>query len=521
MTGLPSNRHTMDPVVVVGGSYAGAQAARTLARDLPPGVKVILLEQRSHLAHLYVLPRFAVVSGYEHHAFIPYNKLFSTVRPKWADDEASDGGADERLEDRAEYIQARVTDISRDAISFVRTASHHRSQLQAQAPEDELDATDLVKMDPQYTAPATPPLSTSSLFSRLSHRLAGTDPPASISSSFPPSPDSIAQPINLSTSTESIPSLELQQRSERTETIKYSYLVYATGARLPHPLIKLPSRKREAGDWLRDNQRRIRRARKVLVVGAGALGIQFATDIKAYHPETQVTLVNSRPRFMPLYSEDVHRMIQEELDALGVVTIHGDRVADMAQLERERDEASLEFDERSDWSDGSKGDMGRMPIVRTRLTSGKVVESDLQILCTGQRYNHELISSKAPEALSKHGSLNVRPTLQIDARGWEHAFAIGDVANTKAIKAGHTGYYQAGVAAANVVRLIERSSEPLEEYKPTPPRIKITVGKHIAVQQMTDEKGQIVVSKLDDVQEDLQASLMWPLLGASVDDLHE
>lgn len=467
----------MDPVVVVGGSYAGAQAARTLARDLPRGVKVILLEQRSHLAHLYVLPRFAVVSGYEHHAFIPYSKLFDlsnpSVRPKWADDDEATTG---ELEDRAEYIQARVTDISRDTISFVRSST---SNGQAQAPvsrdEEELDATDLVKMDPQYTAPSTPPLSTSSVISRLSQRLKGTDTPSSLAS-FPPSPDSLAQPINLSTSTESIPSLELLH-THRTETIKYSYLVYATGARLPHPLIKLPSRKREAGDWLRDNQRRIRRARKVLVVGAGALGIQFATDIKAYHPEIQVTLVNSRPRFMPLYDEKVHRLIQEELDALGVITIHGDRVADMAQLERERDEASLEFDERSDWSDGSKGDVGRMPIVRTRLTSGKIVESDLQILCTGQRYNHELISAKAPSALSKHGSLNVRPTLQIDAQGWEHAFAIGDVANTQAIKAGHTGYYQAGVAAANIVKLVEKSQEALDEYRPTAPRIKITVGK--------------------------------------------
>lgn len=136
--------------------------------------------------------------------------------------------------------------------------------------------------------------------------------------------------------------------------------------------------------------------------------------------------------------------------------------------------------------------------------------SSKQIICTGQRYNHELISSKVPSALSQRGSINVRPTLQVDADGWDNIFAIGDVANTKAIKAGHTGYYQANTAANNIVKLVERDLKRkrkeidgctmddeeaqkekkkkddeeeeeeevvLESYVATEPRIKITTGK--------------------------------------------
>jgi len=61
-----------------------------------------------------------------------------------------------------------------------------------------------------------------------------------------------------------------------------------------------------------------------------------------------------------------------------------------------------------------------------------------------------------------------------------HIFAIGDVADTGAIQAGHTAYWQAEVAARNILRLIDRvegrATEELEVYKPGPPAIKVTLG---------------------------------------------
>lgn len=54
----------------------------------------------------------------------------------------------------------------------------------------------------------------------------------------------------------------------------------------------------------------------------------------------------------------------------------------------------------------------------------------------------------------------------------------GDVANTEAIKAGHTGWYQAGIAAENIVRMVKEGDDAeLEVYKPTKPMIKVSVGK--------------------------------------------
>ncbi|KAG9117701.1 hypothetical protein FRC07_007338 [Ceratobasidium sp. 392] len=56
----------MKNVLIMGASYGGGRAARLLAEGLPQG----------HANHLYVLPRYAVISGYEDKAFVPYTSLF-------------------------------------------------------------------------------------------------------------------------------------------------------------------------------------------------------------------------------------------------------------------------------------------------------------------------------------------------------------------------------------------------------------------------------------------------------------
>ncbi|KAH8430841.1 NAD(P)/FAD-dependent oxidoreductase [Aspergillus melleus] len=66
-------------VVVIGASFAGYHAARCLASSLPTGYRVVIVEKNTHLQVTWVLPRFSVVRGHEHKAFIPYGSYLSTV----------------------------------------------------------------------------------------------------------------------------------------------------------------------------------------------------------------------------------------------------------------------------------------------------------------------------------------------------------------------------------------------------------------------------------------------------------
>lgn len=62
-------------VVVVGGSWAGIELARRLSQSLPTGYKVVLVEKNSHFHYTFNFPRFSVLQGREHTAFIPYHGI--------------------------------------------------------------------------------------------------------------------------------------------------------------------------------------------------------------------------------------------------------------------------------------------------------------------------------------------------------------------------------------------------------------------------------------------------------------
>ncbi|XMA09185.1 hypothetical protein WAI453_001976 [Rhynchosporium graminicola] len=61
------------------------------------------------------------------------------------------------------------------------------------------------------------------------------------------------------------------------------------------PPAKLLSTER-SGAWaeLKVLQERIKESMDIALVGAGAVGVQLATDIKSFYPEKKVTLIHSR-----------------------------------------------------------------------------------------------------------------------------------------------------------------------------------------------------------------------------------
>ncbi|KAH8160680.1 hypothetical protein CIB48_g7567 [Xylaria polymorpha] len=61
-------------IVVVGASMAGYHVAKSIAESILPGspYRVVVVEPHDHFHFTWVLPRFSVIEGHEHKAFIPY-----------------------------------------------------------------------------------------------------------------------------------------------------------------------------------------------------------------------------------------------------------------------------------------------------------------------------------------------------------------------------------------------------------------------------------------------------------------
>ncbi|KAF9257141.1 FAD/NAD(P)-binding domain-containing protein [Marasmius fiardii PR-910] len=484
-------------IVVLGAAYGGNRAAQIMAAGLPEGWRIILVDRNTHFNHVYVMPRLAVLPGHENKAFIPYTRVFWKNTP-------------------------------------LRESPHI------------LLHAHVVSVHPHHVI---------------------------LSKAFP-------------------------EQGLPTTRVDFDYLVYALGSQLPDPLnlwgpspsasiVKIPNpsyngTKKDSVAWLKQNQKVIEDSSSVLVVGGGALGIQFATDIAHIYPSKAVTLLHSRHRLMPLYEEELHLEVLKGLESLGVNVILGERL-DMTSVKDE----PVKFNE-----------LGQR-VVRT--VKGRELAADYIMLCTGQKPNTEILKAMDESTINPNNNLAyVLRTMQLGAVSaskmgspkvasssaltplsvattpdtsssvgplqspeeqlqaalekislaekealengdvesdeetlaslepeededknekenglwspYPHIFCVGDSADAfDAIKAGHTAYWQGEVAGRNIVRLVKGGEEPLEEYYPGLPAIKVSLGLRKAAFSVRG----VVGVKADGV-DDLQAPIIWNSWGYEI-----
>ncbi|SCZ91252.1 BZ3500_MvSof-1268-A1-R1_Chr1-2g01287 [Microbotryum saponariae] len=421
----------MRNVIILGGSYSGARAAGLLSQTLPITHRVILIDRQSHFNHLYLFPRVGVVPNHANKVFIPYTgvmaspgRLSSSAPSSKSSSSSTEGTESSRSGDSSgEGGPTRVQPV------FVRASVTDVGpgfvEIDRDLDEETLGAS-------------------------------GSDDVDIISSG---------------------------REERRRRRLNWDYLIYALGSTLPAPLLSPARTKVEGVRFLQAQQDRIALSKSVLIVGGGALGIQYATDIAdlynnpanaALRPENSVegkkkiTLVHSRSRFLPLYKQEVHDEVTRRLDELGVDVIMGERLA------------------LPEWVD----DVSKQPLTSRRIeTKTGVLEYDLLLRCTGQKPNSQLLKKSFPDAINSQGYVEVRPTLQLDSCNTKYAdrmYVIGDVANTHAIRAGHIGWNQAGIVVQNIMSsiLCGHREPSLISYEPSPPQIKVTLGLRNSVSEL-------------------------------------
>ncbi|KAJ3005942.1 hypothetical protein HKX48_000383 [Thoreauomyces humboldtii] len=250
---------------------------------------------------------------------------------------------------------------------------------------------------------------------------------------------------------------------ETGREIPYAYLVYCTGALHPSPGNLNACESKESGVLaLKGYQKRIAEATRVLIVGAGAVGLELASEIKERYPEKEVTLVHSRERYMTGYKMGLHHRAYGILKKLGVRQILGDRVI---------------------VPDGGFVDDGRMIACTTK--KGVEIQSDLQIPCTGMTPNSSVLSTLSPSSVDPTTRLvRILPTLQIADTRFPNVFAGGDVVDSPDIKTGLSAFCHARVIAQNLNKLTRGETTGLEERTLVKPQIFLYFGKTQGIGQL-------------------------------------
>ncbi|EKM58396.1 uncharacterized protein PHACADRAFT_117301 [Phanerochaete carnosa HHB-10118-sp] len=301
--------------------------------------------------------------------------------------------------------------------------------------------------------------------------------------------------------------------------LTFDYLVYALGSHPPEPIdlwgsvnlgsVPYDGTKPVGMEWMKSAQKRIQEALSVLIVGGGALGIQYATDIADAYPDKPVTLLHSRDRLLPRFDPGMHELITSRMSELGIQVILGERL-DVSSVPPSALITTKEH------------------VLRT--LSGREIRAGLVLLCTGQRPNTDLLRKVAPDSIiadgPNHGQVRVTRSMQIAVPLAEpccsdglhsispHIFAIGDPADAfGASKLGYCAHSQGMVAANNILKLVQRQEgasgdETLGSYSPGPPGIKLSVGLTQAIYQRNGTIGQMT-----DQPVDWEAAYMWRVFG--------
>jgi NADH dehydrogenase FAD-containing subunit len=242
------------------------------------------------------------------------------------------------------------------------------------------------------------------------------------------------------------------------DRIQADYIVLATGSDYPFPA-KLDVDDSTTGKAkLEETRVEMLEAERVLVLGAGPVGLELAGEIKSAWPDKAVTLVDPIDGIMPSYDEELRTELQRQLDELGIELVLGTAL---------NDEPSTQ--------------PGVSKTFTVTTGSGREITADIWFRCFGVVPNTGYLADGLSAARQPDGYLEVTPELRLAGR--ENVFAIGDVTAVPEPKRGGSAGRHAEVVAGNIRKLIEGEAE-LETYEPPPPLILLPLGPTGGVAQL-------------------------------------
>ncbi|KAF4542084.1 FAD binding domain containing protein [Lasiodiplodia theobromae] len=224
-------------------------------------------------------------------------------------------------------------------------------------------------------------------------------------------------------------------------TLGYDYLILATGVRREWPIVpKANSFK----NYVIDAQKHIAgielaKSSTVAVIGGGAVGIEFAGEIKNYHPHNRVILIHSRSELLsnePLPSEFKTQAVTL-LEEMGIEVILGQRANVTAE-------------------DGFS---------KITLTDGRVINAGY-VFPAASRFspNSECLPR---DAVDENGYVKVTSHMQLkDVPNSDRHFAAGDICLWSGIKRAGPAMVMGHVAAGNIFNAILKEEDPDIEVKP-------------------------------------------------------
>jgi apoptosis-inducing factor 2 len=254
--------------------------------------------------------------------------------------------------------------------------------------------------------------------------------------------------------------------------INPDYLVLATGSTYPYPANTDQYQSTNAIDHYRETYHELRGAQRVLILGAGPVGLELAGEISSVWPEKTITILEPQQDVVSgPYREELRDELRRQLSARGVELVLGTSLVD-----------------------DPPGQPGVSSPFGVRTTSGRTIDADIWFRCYGVKPSSDYLTGQLAKARRPDGFVEVTPELRV--AGQKTVFALGDVSTIDRKMAARAAR-QAEIIIANVRALIEGTA--LQTYEPLPPVILIPLGPDGGAAQLpsqADIAGAAVAAEL-------------------------
>jgi NADH dehydrogenase FAD-containing subunit len=254
-----------------------------------------------------------------------------------------------------------------------------------------------------------------------------------------------------------------------TESIDTDFLVLATGTGYPFPAKFIENQVAVAAARLSRLREALAIAQRVMIVGAGPVGLELAGELTSTFPDLDVTIVDQADEILSAgdYLPELRETVRSQLEARGVVFELGAPLGYLPPL-----------------------DVGTFEPFTVSTTAGRTISAEVWFRC----YDAEAATGYLDPELSQHlvggNRIEVTPTLNVV--GYSTVFAIGDITDIPETKRASAARAHASIVAQNIRALIE-GRPATATYSPAPELIVLPLGPDGGASQLVDETGRRTV----------------------------
>ncbi|GAB4051590.1 NAD(P)/FAD-dependent oxidoreductase [Catellatospora paridis] len=250
--------------------------------------------------------------------------------------------------------------------------------------------------------------------------------------------------------------------------VEADYLVLATGSGYAYPAKPDAESTVAALDELRRTHKELSGARRVLIVGAGPVGLELAGEIREVWPEKQVTVVDPVEQLLPGFQPELRQELHRQLVEADIRLRLGVGLAALPATE--------------------PGQAGAFTVT---TTDGDEITADIWFRAHGVRVNTGYLADGRLTTRTPQGQ--VRVTESLNVHGHDHVYAIGDITDVAEAKMAAYAMQHAEVVAQNITARL-RGEQPTAYYRPAPdPMILLPLGTQGGVGQFPTPDGPAVV----------------------------